>query len=98
MSKIVKPWESRMGNLIPYMAWAGLAAGSRNCWTTSRHSNTCYELHIILEGNCNLAFDEDIHNMQPGQAVLISPNVFHAPSNVSETFCRFSLSFSVDPS
>ena len=98
MSKIVKPWESRLSNLIPYMAWAGLAAGSRKCWTTSRHSNTCYELHIILEGNCDLAFDADIHTMHPGQAVLISPNVFHAPSNVSETFCRFSLSFSVDPS
>lgn len=96
MSKIVKPWESRLSSLIPYMAWGGLAAGNRRCWTTSRHSNTCYELHIILEGTCNLAFDAEIHAMTAGQAVLIAPNVFHAPSDVSETFCRFSISFSVD--
>lgn len=98
MNKIVKPWESRLSNLIPYLAWGGLAAGNRKGWTTSRHSNTCYELHIILEGHCDLAFDADIHTMTPGQAVFIAPNVFHAPSNVSEAFCRFSLSFSVDPS
>ena len=98
MSKIVKPWESGLSRLIPYLAWGGLAASNRSGWTTARHSNTCYELHIILEGSCDLAFDADIHAMQPGQAVLIAPNVFHAPSNVSESFCRFSLSFSVDPS
>lgn len=96
MSKIAKPWESHLGRLLPYMAWGGLASGSRCCWTTSRHSNTCYELHIILEGTCNLAFDAGIHPMAAGQAVLIAPNVFHAPSDVSPQFCRFSLSFSVD--
>lgn len=96
MSRIVKPWETRLGLLIPYLAWGGLAQGNRSCWTTSRHSNTCYELHIILEGTCNLAFDAGIHPMAAGQAVMIAPNVFHAPSNVSEAFCRFSLSFSVD--
>lgn len=96
MSKIVKPWESRLSSLIPYLAWGGLAASNRKCWTTARHSNTCYELHIILEGTCNLSFDGGCHTMMAGQAVMIAPNVFHAPSDVSETFCRFSLSFSVE--
>ena len=96
MSKIAKPWENRLGSLIPYLAWGGLAPGSRCCWTTARHSNTCYELHIILDGTCNLAFDAGTHFLTAGQAVLIAPNVFHAPSNVSDPFCRFSLSFSVD--
>ena len=96
MSKIVKPWESRLSGLIPYLAWGGLAAGNRNCWTTSRHSNTCYEFHIILEGTCDLSFDMGVHPMSAGQAVIIAPGVFHAPSNVSASFCRFSLSFSVD--
>ena len=96
MSKIVKPWENRLSLLVPYMAWGGLAPASRCCWTTSRHSNTCYELHIILEGTCNLAFDAGIHPMGVGRAVVIAPNVYHAPSDVSEQFCRFSLSFSVD--
>ena len=98
MSKITKPWEASLSRLIPYLAWGGLAAANRSCWNTARHSNTCYELHIILEGTCTLAFDEKTHPMAPGQAVLIAPNVFHAPSTVSEPFCRFSLSFSVDPS
>jgi AraC-like DNA-binding protein len=35
--------------------------------------------------------------MCPGQAVLIAPNVYHAPGMVSEPFCRFSLSFSTAP-
>ena len=96
MSRIVKPWESRLSTLLPYLAWGGLAPDHRCCWTTSRHSNTCYELHIILEGNCSLAFDAGVHPMSAGQAVMIAPNVFHAPSHVSEAFCRFSLSFSVD--
>ena len=96
MSKITKPWENRLGVLIPYLAWGGLASANRCGWTTSRHSNTCYELHIILEGTCDLSFDEEVYPMSAGQAVMIAPNVFHAPSNVSETFCRFSLSFSVD--
>ena len=96
MGKIEKPWESPLSSQIPYLAWAGLAPASRCCWTTPRHSNTCYELHIILEGSCNLAFDAQSHDLTPGQAVLIAPNVFHAPGSVSENFCRFSLSFSLD--
>ena len=96
MGKIVKPWESPLSSQIPYLAWGGLAQSSRCCWATPRHSNTRYELHIILEGTCNLAFDAQTHGLNPGQAVLIAPNVFHAPSGVSETFCRFSLSFSLD--
>lgn len=98
MSKIEKPWESRLSDLIPYMAWGGLVSPNRRFWNSPRHSNTCYELHIILEGTCNLDFDGEIHPMGAGQAVMIAPNVFHAPSNVSEAFCRFSLSFSVSPS
>ena len=95
MSKIEKPWEVRLSDRIPYMAWGGLAPGSRCCWTTSRHSNTCYELHIILDGTCKLAFDAQTLDLDAGQAVMIAPNVFHAPSDVSEQFCRFSISFSV---
>lgn len=96
MSKIAKSWETPISSLIPYLAWGGLAPDSRCRWNTPRHSNTCYELHIILEGTCDLAFDEQTHTMYPGQAVLIAPNVFHAPSGVSDAFCRFSLSFSAD--
>lgn len=96
VSRITKSWESHLSNQIPYLAWGGLAPDSRCRWTTPRHSNTCYELHIILDGSCSLAFDAQTHAMIPGQAVLIAPNVFHAPSTVSGDFCRFSLSFSTD--
>ena len=96
MSKIIKPWEAHLSNLIPYLAWGGLAAPNRCCWTTARHSNTCYELHIILEGTCKLAFDGETHHLSAGQAVMIAPNVYHAPSDVCRPFCRFSLSFSAD--
>lgn len=96
MSRITKPWEARLSQRLPYLSWGGLAPNNRCCWNTARHSNTCYELHIILEGTCSLAFDAGIHGMRTGQAVLIAPNVFHAPSDVSALFCRFSLSFSAD--
>ena len=95
MSKIEKAWEVRLSDRIPYMAWGGLAPASRCCWTTSRHSNTCYELHIILEGTCKLAFDAQTLDLSAGRGVIIAPNVFHAPSDVSQQFCRFSISFSV---
>ena len=97
MSKITKPWEAHLSTRIPYLAWGGLAPGNRDCWTTARHSNTCCELHIILEGTCSLAFDGETHTMTAGQAVMIAPNVYHAPSDVCGPFCRFSLSFSTDP-
>lgn len=97
MSKITKPWEASLSKWIPYLAWGGLVSDNRRCWSTPRHSNTCYELHILLHGSCKLAFDEQTYEVAPGQAVMIAPNVFHVPSDVSEQFCRFSLSFSVDP-
>ena len=96
MSKIVKRWESPLSSLIPYMTWGGLKPELRYHWTSARHSNTCYELHIILDGTCDLSFDNVVHSMKAGDAVIIAPDVFHAPSNVSAQFCRFSLPFSVN--
>lgn len=96
MSKIVKHWESPLSSLIPYMTWGGLKPELRCHWTSARHSNTCYELHIILDGTCNLSFDTVELAMKAGQAVIITPDVFHAPNNVSPVFCRFSLPFSVN--
>ena len=96
MRKIIKHWESPLSSLIPYMTWGGLKPELRDHWTSARHSNTCYELHIILDGTCNLSFDTVEHAMKAGQAVIIAPNVFHSPNDVSSPFCRFSLPFSVN--
>ena len=96
MSKIVNRWERPLSSLIPYMTWGALKPEHRYCWTSARHINTCYELHIILDGTCYLSFDTVGYSMKAGQAVIIAPNVYHAPSNVSSPFCHFSLPFSVN--
>ena len=96
MKRIENRWECPLSPLIPYMSWSGLAANERTRWATPRHSNTCYELHILLSGSCTLDFDAETYVMAPGNAVIISPGVFHAPHTTSDQFCRFSISFSVE--
>lgn len=64
-----------------------------NRWTTPRHSNAEYELHIILEGSADVEVEDRIHHLTPGQAIVIPPGRYHYPSVTSQTFRRFSLSF-----
>lgn len=97
MKKIENHWESHLSNLIPYITWGGLAPNERTRWATPRHSNTCYELHIVLAGSCCLNFDAETFSMAPGNAVLIAPGVYHAPQTTANPFCRFSITFSAVP-
>lgn len=96
MKRIENRWECPLSPLIPYMSWSGLAANERTRWATPRHSNTCYELHILLSGSCTLDFDAEAYAMVPGNAVIIAPGIFHAPHATSDKFCRFSISFSAE--
>lgn len=64
-------------------------------WTTGRHCNAEYELHIILQGCCSLEVEDQQLILAQNQAVLIPPGQYHHPKSVGKDFERFSLPFTV---
>jgi AraC-like DNA-binding protein len=58
-------------------------------WNEPRHSNSEYELHIVLEGAAELHFDNNTTVALPqGHAILIAPNVFHRVRQLPESIER----------
>lgn len=64
-------------------------------WDSPRHCNAEFELHIILNGNCNLEIEEHTLSLNSMQAIIIYPGQYHRPSINSESLERFSLSFTL---
>lgn len=96
MSKMANHWEFPISTIIPYLEWAELADGEINTWEIGRHNHASYELHIIVSGQCTLSINNTELVLQAGQGILIAPEVFHAPSSVTQPFCRFSATFYPD--
>lgn len=65
-------------------------------WSTSRHCNAEFELHVIVSGSCILEVEDQAHPLAVGSAVVIPPNRFHSASRVTETFERLSISLVAD--
>lgn len=68
-----------------------------NDWTTLRHSNADYELHILLNGAVSLEADRSVLSMGIGDGILIAPGCLHYPFDVSQDVCRFTLRFLPQP-
>lgn len=64
-------------------------------WNTARHCNANYELHMILNGSCELDVASKTYILEEGQAIIIAPNEYHIPRVTSETFLRLSIPFSL---
>ena len=64
-------------------------------WTTARHCNANYELHMILKGDCELDVAAKTHTLQAGQAIVIAPGEYHMPHVTSREFLRLSIPFSL---
>ncbi|MDO4488709.1 MAG: AraC family transcriptional regulator [Eubacteriales bacterium] len=62
-------------------------------WSSLRHCNADYEVHIILAGTCSLDIDTKTYDLKKGDAVIITPGTFHYPHNMSEDFDRLTFSF-----
>lgn len=86
-------WIHTPENAIPYMEWGSIKESLRTRWEPLRHSNTAYELHLILDGGCRVEIDEHIYRLLPGQAVLIAPNTFHTCIGVDQPFQRLTVTF-----
>ena len=98
MSKTANNWEISASALIPYLKWGELYDGKSDVWKTGRHNHACYELHIILSGECSIFINNSVVNLSAGQVLLISPEAFHAPKSVTQPFRRLSVSFLFDES
>lgn len=97
--KITKnDWAVNLSSVLPYVKWSGLSASERYCWNIKWHNHAMYELHVILDGSCNVRIGEESFDLGQGCAVLIAPNISHSASVTASPFCRFSVSFTaVDP-
>lgn len=64
-------------------------------WSTPRHSNAEYELHIILNGKVDMEMEEQIYPISARQALIIAPGLYHYPTITEKPFKRFSISFTL---
>ncbi len=65
----------------------------RHRWNSPRHCNAEYELHIILDGVCNIAVAEEEVTLSPMNALIIAPGQYHYPKVLTEPFEKITLSF-----
>ena len=86
-------WVKTLDKTFSYMEWGSIRHSLRTSWKPLHHSNTAYELHIILEGSCQLEVGEEAHTLRANEAILISPNTFHCCRSTSEPFLRLTTSF-----
>ncbi len=70
----------------------------REDWRSSHHCNADYELHFILKGKCDVAVEDERHELCDGKALLISPGKYHKPEMLSPSLERLSMSFTVTES
>lgn len=68
---------------------------TRHVWQADRHCNAEYELHIILQGVCQVDVRDNHFTLRQQQAILISPGQYHLPNSLPGPFERFSLSFTL---
>ena len=67
----------------------------RHTWNSDRHSNADYELHIVLQGVCQVDVEDGHYSLLERQAILIAPGQYHQARALPGPFERFSLSFSL---
>lgn len=92
-------WSKSINKAVPYLSWESITRDIRTKWQSNRHSNITFELHVILQGSCEIEVDDTPITLRTGQAAIIQPGVFHAALSNTEPFLRFTLGFFVqDPS
>lgn len=68
----------------------------RNSWSAGSHSNTDYEIHIILSGSCTLEVGSRLVELPAAHGILIRRGIFHHPWQISGDFIRFTLNLMPD--
>ena len=62
-------------------------------WDVKRHCNADWELHLILEGQCNVDLEDKHTLLKAGQLLLIAPGQYHRPKALPGAFKRFTATF-----
>ncbi len=86
-------WNRSPNQVFLYMEWNSIRKKNREHWVGTRHSNSSYEMHLILEGEAEVEINEEKHRIQAGQGLMIPPGVFHSGTNVKGPFLRLTASF-----
>jgi len=66
----------------------------KHIWDTQRHCHAEYELHIILEGSCQVDVEDRCYSLPEKSAILIAPGQYHHPVELGSGFARFTLAIS----
>lgn len=62
-------------------------------WDVKRHCNADWELHLILEGQCQVDLEDRHLLLKAGQFLLIPPGQYHRPKALPGAFKRFTVTF-----
>ncbi|MCQ2400742.1 MAG: AraC family transcriptional regulator [Lachnospiraceae bacterium] len=65
-------------------------------WNTIRHSNSDYEIHVIISGSCSFETEEKKYTLSEGDILIIRPGHYHASGATSDDFLRFTVNFNLD--
>ena len=64
-------------------------------WTTFRHCNAEYELHILLGGSMTVEIEDNNVLFEAGDGIVIAPGRYHAPIPSGSAIEHFAVSFIV---
>ncbi|MBQ7960868.1 MAG: helix-turn-helix transcriptional regulator [Clostridia bacterium] len=76
--------------------YASLMTNDDSDWTFDSHSHSFYELHICLNGNCDISM-QNSHSifLSTNKYILIHPNTYHKITDCSTDFFRLSIAFDI---
>lgn len=95
MNKLQYKYMLRLDNNSLQVRISEKLKNHRYNWSTYRHCNAEYELHILLNGKIPVEIEEKNVVLKAREGIIIIPGQFHAPLKPIEDIEHFSLSFSV---
>ena len=77
--------------------WNKLHLPNDTQWNYKEHRHSFYELHICLEGECSIKFENEEILLKPGTFLVIAPHITHRINYVSKGFSKFVLGIRIEP-
>ena len=95
MNKLQYKYMLRLDNNSLQVRISEKLKNHRYNWSTYRHCNAEYELHILISGKIPVEIEENNFILKAREGIVIIPGQYHAPLKPIEDIEHFSLSFSV---
>lgn len=61
------------------------------------HKHSFVEMHYIMQGRCSYTAEKSLHDLAPGQLLIIPPGMIHMLTQVHSTIARLVLSLHIQP-